>query len=110
MDKDVGSAPTFRSLHLKFRKAAQPRRSLAKEGRKSIRNSFQQGVGGNFSINARDLGEAKTPRSIRVTKSYNPNFPLPTGTVTKDQTSSVSAGNQAVGVAICLLNVLAFIC
>jgi hypothetical protein len=109
MHEDVGTAPTFRSVHLNFRKAAQPRQSLAKEGRKSMKNSFQRG-GGNFSINARDLGEAKTRRSIRVTKSYNPNFPLPTGTVTKDQTSSVSAGNQSVGVAICLLNVLAFIC
>jgi hypothetical protein len=43
MHEDVGTAPTFRSVHLKFRKAAQPRRSLAKAGRKSTRNSFQRG-------------------------------------------------------------------
>jgi hypothetical protein len=53
-------------------------------GEEEYEEQLPTGGGGNFSINARDLGEAKTRRSIRVTKSYNPNFPLPTVTVTKD--------------------------
>lgn len=53
-------------------------------GEEEYEEQLPTGGGGNFSINARDLGKAKTRRSIRVTKSYNPNFPPLTGTVTKD--------------------------